>query len=440
MFCARKWTLVLTLGLMSLGLTGCTGLMPSNRLEGLNARRIPKNLLEPPRSNKEPLDYVMLRQDAPNPYLLDAYDTLGIYIEGILGKEDEPPPYLPDPLGNVPPAIGYPIPIRRDGTLVLPLLKEPVELKGKTVAEAQDIIREAYIKEELIQPEGFRILVTLYRPRTYQVIVIREDGGGELGRSNIERFQARENTASNERGTGFILDMPAYENDVLHALMETGGLPGIDAKPEVKVLRGNFKKSLTNAKNRAEVLKNLGTCELAPPTDNPNMVIIPTRLAPEEIPSFTQEDVILGEGDVLVVEARNRDVFYTGGLLGGAEVPLPRDYDLDVMAAIAVSGGQLGGGFRFGVAGNFSSFGSGASLRGSTIAPTEVTIIRETPFNKQVPIKINLRKALADPSQRILIKPGDVVILDYTPAEVWANIFLNTFPFNTLFDRLIFTR
>lgn len=78
MFCARKWTLVLTLGLMSLGLTGCTGLMPSNRLEGLNARRIPKNLLEPPRSNKEPLDYVMLRQDAPNPYLLDAYDTLGI--------------------------------------------------------------------------------------------------------------------------------------------------------------------------------------------------------------------------------------------------------------------------------------------------------------------------------------------------------------------------
>ena len=68
------------------------------------------------------------------------------------------------------------------------------------------------------------------------------------------------------------------------------------------------------------------------------------RLSPEEVPSFTQEDVILGEGDVVVVETRNRDVFYTGGLLGGSEIPLPRDYDLDVLAAIAIAGGQIGGG------------------------------------------------------------------------------------------------
>ena len=155
MFCARKWSLALTLAVLSAGLTGCTAMMPANRLEGLNARRIPKNLLEPPRSNKEPLDFVMLRQDPPKPYKLDAFDTLGIYIEGILGKEDEPPPYEPDPLGNTPPAVGYPIPIREDGTLVLPLLKEPIQLKGKSVAEAQDAIREAYIAQNLFSLRAF---------------------------------------------------------------------------------------------------------------------------------------------------------------------------------------------------------------------------------------------------------------------------------------------
>ena len=31
------------------------------------------------------------------------------------------------------------------------------------------------------------------------------------------------------RGTGFALDLPAYENDVLNALAQTGGFPGTDA-------------------------------------------------------------------------------------------------------------------------------------------------------------------------------------------------------------------
>ena len=31
-------------------------------------------------------------------------------------------------------------------------------------------------------------------------------------------------------GTGQIIDLPAYQNDVLTALARTGGLPGTDAK------------------------------------------------------------------------------------------------------------------------------------------------------------------------------------------------------------------
>jgi hypothetical protein len=448
MRCIIQRTLVWTLLGGLAGMTGCNNLNPLTRIEGLNARRLPDSVLAGRRADLEPIDYVLLRQDPPKDYLLDEDDTLGVYIEGFLGEANQPPPYLADPIGNTPPAVGYPIPLQAGGTLTLPLLKEPLQLKGKTIIQAQEAIRQAYSEQGLIQSDdeaerkGYRILVSLYRPRTYQVLVIREDGGGQLGQSRgNDRSQVREQTFSTERGTGFILDMPAYENDVLRALMETGGLPGNDARAEVRVLKGTFKYAAAKAQLRAEALKNLEACELAPKDSrDPNIVVIPTRLRPTEAPTFTPKDILLGEGDVVVVEERQRDIFYTGGLLGGAEVTLPRDYDLDILAAVAIAGGQIGGGIRFGQGGNFSGFGNGANLRGSTVAASEVTVIREAPGQKQISIKINLRRALADPSQRLLIKPGDVLVLDYTPLEVWENLILNTFPFNTLFDRLIFNR
>ena len=53
------------LAMVFLGLTGCSQLNPQTRIEGLNARRLPENVLAVKRSNKEPLEYVMLRQDPP---------------------------------------------------------------------------------------------------------------------------------------------------------------------------------------------------------------------------------------------------------------------------------------------------------------------------------------------------------------------------------------
>lgn len=431
------------LGWVVLGSVGCTGLM-TNRIEGLNARRLPEEVLAEPRANKAPLNYSLLRQDPidDSRYVLDREDTLGIYIEGILGQAEQPPPYLPDPVGNNPPAVGFPIPLDEDGTITLPLLDGPVLLKGMTIKEAREAVTKAYVDQGIINPEGrVRVFVTLYRPRTYQVIVIREDGGGRLGASQSQRISSRDQTQALERGTGFILDMPAYENDVLRALMETGGLPGIDAKPEVMIFRGKFAEAMQKTKNRVEALEKVGVCEIPPPEpDDKNLVVIPIRMAPDEIPEFTQKDIILEEGDVVVVETRERDVFYTGGLIPGSEIPLPRDYDLDVLSAIAVAGGPIGGAVQFGPSGNFGGFGSGASLRGSTIPPSELTIIREAPFNKQIAIKVNTKRALKDPSQRLKIKPGDVLVLDFTPVEVWGNLILNTFPFNTLFNQLIFNQ
>lgn len=431
------WTIAATLPIC-FG-AGCSAVFST---EGLNARRVPDFCLAEPRADKVPVNYLMLRQDSPTEYILDKEDTIGLFIEGILGQADQPIPVQEEVLGNHPPAVGYPLVIQEDGTVSLPLLEKAVSLKGLTIPQAREAITREYIEAELLKESNVRILVSLYRPRTHQVLVIREDGGGALGQpGGGSRIQAQDQTAALERGTGYILDMPQYENDVLRALMETGGLPGIDAKPEVTILRGKYKDAETMVHAKAKVATATKTCELgALPPDDPNTIVIPTRLRPSEVPSFTEKDIILQDGDVLVVEARERDVFYAGGVLGGGEIPLPRDYDLDVLTAIAVAGGPVGGGFNFGAAGNFSSFGTGQSLRGSTVSPSEVTIIREMPFQKQISIKVNLRRALADPSQRILIKPGDVVVLNYTPLELFSNIVLNTFPFNTLFDDLIFNR
>ena len=45
------------------------------------------------------------------------------------------------------------------------------------------------------------------------------------------------------------------------------------------------------------------------------VVRIPLRLPPDEPPPFRPEDVVLQTGDIVFIEARDTEVFYTGGLL-----------------------------------------------------------------------------------------------------------------------------
>ena len=68
---------------------------------------------------------------------------------------------------------------------------------------------------------------------------------------------------------------------------------------------------------------------------------IPLRLRPGEPFNFTEEDIILQNGDVVFIAARDADVFYTGGLMGGGVFPLPHSAILDVLQAIAVVRGPL---------------------------------------------------------------------------------------------------
>ena len=250
-----------------------------------------------------------------------------------------------------------------------------------TLIEAEEAIRKAYTVDKKILNAGEeRILVSLMKPRTYRVQVDRQDSsaltvaGGLIGNAR--------------RGTGAAVDLPAYENDVLNALNRTGGLPGLDALNEVIVQRD---------------VKGQGT----------KVTRIPMRLREGEPVPFSARDVILEDGDIVFVEARDTEVFYTGGVLQARQYVLPRDYDLRVVEAIALGGGPLINGLfaQSNLTGNISATGIGSPN------PSRVSVLRRTKYNGQIPIIVDLNLALNDPRENIILQAGDVLILQETPGE-----------------------
>ena len=69
--------------------------------------------------------------------------------------------------------------------------------------------------------------------------------------------------------------------------------------------------------------------------------------------------------------------------------------------------------------------------------PSRITIVRQYQ-GQQVAIRTSVREALSDPRERILIQPNDLVLLEYTPGEVWTNLIISnlrvTFSLNSLWN------
>ena len=418
---------LVALAMVSSFLTGC------NTISAIPVSRVPSEILAVERKdNFVDISMLRLRQDPPEVYLLGPGDVLGVYIKGVLGNEEElPPVHFPED-SNRPPAIGYPVPIREDGTLALPIV-DPIQVEGMSLVEATDVVRKAYTYPRVIVKEGEeQIIVTLIRQRKIRVQVIREEGGGVEGVT--------------KRGTGKVVDLPAYENDLLHALSETGGLPGLDAKNEVLIYRGMY----DDGKSADVILDNLCNsqcqdqcvdpciCDERPIPDPPYITRIPLRYNPAHPPTFTEEDIILHEGDIVIIRSRDRETFISAGVLGGGEIPLPRDRDLDIIAAVALANGSLGqsgtgvSAIGGGGGGGNSGGGGGGGRSSQACQPSEAIVIRELPCGSSIAIKIDLNKALENPAQRILIQPNDVVLVRYTLAEELGNVFINMFQINYL--------
>ena len=412
-------SVILLCGAMS----GCTAIL--SPIDAIPASRVPKQFLAEPQANKVPIDVSRLRQPKPDYYLLDAGDILGVFVEGILGQLDESPPVrFPEGGSDLPPAIGYPVPVREDGTLSLPLV-DPIPVRGLTIQQAEQLVARAYLggPEPLLKGDG-RIIVTLMKERTYRVFVVRQDNTQRLNSNAfaLQRSFRAVTDRSDESSRGFVLQLPAYKNDVLNALSQTGGLPGVNAKAEIKVLRGD-RIDLARRDDKIQEFYRTNRpdefpYEMVPAVpDEAKTIRIPMRLKPGEVPDFRPEDIILRDGDIVYVESRETDVYYTGGLLGGGEWLLPRDYDLDVLGAVAIAGNAVGVG---------QARGSLISVSGS-VPPSDLIVLRRLPAGRQLAIRIDLNDALNDPRQRLLVKAGDTLILRYKPQEELVNFGLQTF-------------
>src|SRR5690606_29871666 len=123
------------------------------------------------------------------------------------------------------------------------------------------------------------------------------------------------------------------------------------------------------------------------------------------------------------IEPRRDEYFYTGGLLPGGQIPLPRDEDLDILEAIAVAQGSVGG---LGGTSSVTVLRTGAGL-GNIVPPTRALVLRKLPNGQQLPIRVDLNRAVREPSERIRIMAGDYIMVYYKPGESASNALLSFF-------------
>lgn len=552
-----------------LGLSGCAAFRP---IDGVPARYVPDEVKAPMRSGKKTIDLSLLSQTQPSVYHLDTGDVLAISIEGVMPRrEGELPPVNMSFNANdeALPALGYPVPVRADGTVSLPMLHEAVSVRGMTVKQAEDVVRRAYtVDKKILQSGNERVWVILHRPRQYRVLVIRQEGVEAPAGSGLP---GAVNLGALKRGTGKAVTLTAYKNDVLHALAETGGLPGLDAENTIYVIRSKRRSGGTAADslatggppnsgwsttpsqlglpplpegghsfspspneyapgtnppatlptpaqeplsppdsqdatpgpqsrwpassansgvqmavlgfesgqspqrviqtayssnvmqtpsyampttNRPAAMNNgpqmapltssamdwqsglppvqatnnwpemsaeswMGHASTGDPTlANQGVTKIPVRLAPGEQTRFTERDILLEDGDIVFIESRDTEIFYTGGLLGGGQYTLPRDYDLDVMGAVAIAQAGRNSGTATRATGGITALNNDV-----TISASQAIILRKMPNGSQVPIKVDLYRALRHPNERVLMQPGDFLLLQYTPLEACGAFF-----------------
>lgn len=416
------------------GLSGCAAIT-NPVANGIPARLLPPELLAESVEDTMMIPLNLLRRKPPEVYELASGDVLGVYVEGVLGSREQLPPVNFPEAADLPPSLGFPVPVREDGAVPLPLV-QPVHVDGLSVAEAEQAIAQAYFQAEVLQPNK-SVIVTLMRPRRVRVLVMRQDEGSGAGVAVQTGFHGRlrQNKISGLElggGAGHIVYLPMGENDVLSALAETGGLPQGGAANEVVILRGYYEEGQEDLVRMPPSIDALHS--IAESGSAPGMIRIPLRLPPGAPIPFTPQHIVLNDGDIMFIRQRTTGVYYTGGLLSPGQQILPRDADLRVSEAVAIAGGPLLSGLTIGsnLTGSVSSGGIGEA------SPTLLTIIRKTPGGGYANIRVDLARALQDPREDLIVQANDLLILQETADQAitrYATRVFNLSIFSEIIDR-----
>ncbi len=416
------------LALMLLSSSGCITFAKN----AIPAYRLPQQFEAPSKCSLNPINFTMLGSEDVQ-HEVGAGDVLAVTIQGVVPPDNKTLPpviagqatlareYYP-PNGSVDaPSFGLPIHVQTGGVIQLPLVPA-IDVEGLTLEQAGEKIRSVYVAEEIVREGNDQVNVSLLRSRVNRILVLREDASTEA-----VNFVNRGQAVTHKRGSAAVIDLPVAESDVLHALAITGGLPGVDAYNEVWVLRRNSLRT-----GDAQQLQSMVEAGQSPSQavehllTHVDAVRIPLKLCPEEAIPFTPEDVQLREGDVVYIEPRRDEYFYTGGLLPGRQIPLPRDEDLDILEAIALAEGSIGG---LGGTSSVAVLRAGAGV-GNIIPPTRVIVIRKLPNGQQIQIRVDLNEAKKNPKERLRVMAGDFIMMYYKPGEMVGNAALNFFNIN----------
>ena len=366
----------------------------AQRFPTVDAADVPSKYLRSPKKRKLP-SLSQIYSPSNKEYLLDAGDTLAIFIDGVLGQQDSIPPInFPPPEADIPPSVGHPVVVRESGQIDLPFV-QPINVRGLTVEQTKELITRTYRdgKNPILQAGRNRIMVAIMRKRLNRVLVVRQDGPSQRVSSDATR-------RSDQSATGSFVQLQQGENNVLNALIHTGGLPGVNENAEIQIQRPRSKNEFPRLNEvsfgNAEFPRSFGASQnvFRPSYSKLSIPIGSTK-------NIDQRHSELRGGDIVVVESRPTEIYYTAGLLTAGQHLLPRDIDLDVLEAVSRSGGNL-------------------STR-RNVQPTELVVLRRLMGNRQIPIRIDLNRAVNDPSQRILVAPNDILILRHKPTERLLN-------------------
>ena len=224
-------------------------------------------------------------------------DTLGIVIDDVFGSTQQPIPVTQGEKSDNLPGIGYPVAVREDGTISMPRTP-PIKVAGMSISEIEKALRVAYtIEQKIVMPSRYSAIVTLLRKRTAKVLVIRQDAGVIAAASNGTLPRGKSASDALRRGTGQLLELPNGENDLLTALIKTGGIPGDDAVDDVVIERNRPAPVATGDANKNDSAKY-------PAQKLKQTIRIPLRLGANDPIPFTEDDITLQSGDVVFVALR----------------------------------------------------------------------------------------------------------------------------------------
>ncbi|MCA9152901.1 MAG: polysaccharide biosynthesis/export family protein, partial [Planctomycetales bacterium] len=301
----RMFLLRATACLLCLITSGCIHGIQSHRAgltaNAIPAHRLPKSLQNRSKDNQVWIDFTRLSQPQPPEHVIGPGDVLGIHIPSVLETEGELPAvaYPSQSAGRNlnSPSVGHPVTVAADGTVHLPLVA-PIYVAGQSVNEAAETIIRPYVEASILNDSRARATVSVIRPRTVTVFVIRQD----VSATDVTLIR-RDSAVLTKRGSAHALEMPVFKNDVLHLLAETGGLPGEDAQNELWILRSAAQGELQQTQLLASLEAGIAP-DVAAERMGTHCTRIPMRVCPGDDWNLPPGIGILQDGDVVFVPGR----------------------------------------------------------------------------------------------------------------------------------------